>query len=297
MRASLIDVPPINGVIHLAEQIRISPSLLYAVAFNPRYITHRLRKKAGGYRTILIPPEPLRAVQRWVLRNVLDQVPVDLHASAYVRNRLTPPTLANAHPHVGNDYLMCLDFKDFFPSIDANRVRRVYYDLGYRGKGLHLLTALCTLHGNLPVGAPTSPALSNLVCRPLDKRIANYVRRFDVTYTRYADDLTFSANFPRTLDRVLPMIRRIISEEGFRENPAKYRRMGPARKRVVTGLVITNDACGIGVKRYRILRSRIWNNKGATDSYLEGMKAWLKTVDPDRYNALIRYEDEVRLHF
>lgn len=288
-----ISLPEIDGVQNLAQQIRISPSLLYGVAFTPRYKARQIKKKSSGFRTIHIPPEPLKAVQRWLVYNVLDLVPVDKHATAYVPGQ--SPIRANVEPHVGKEFLMCLDFENFFPSIGSDRIRQVFYSLNYSGKGLHLLTALCTLNGKLPVGAPTSPALSNLVCRTLDDRIANYVERRGVTYTRYGDDLTFSALKPQSLDRVLPMIRQIVEDEGFKENHNKYRRMGPSRKRTITGIILANgNSYGIGTKQFRILRSRVWNNKGSQDPYLEGMKAWIRNIDSAHYHALVNYEAYVK---
>lgn len=293
---SLFDLPPVPTLKGLAARVRLSPRLVYLVVFRPRYTVKVVEQKSGKHRQIEIPSRPLKGIQRWVARQILYKVPVDSHAFAYLprwRNE-APDILRNAQVHARNSHLMALDLEDFFHSISARRVRALFYSLGYRGRGLHLLTSICTYNDRLPVGAPTSPAISNLVCKRLDKRLANFCERRAIAYSRYSDDLTFSAKRREFLDQSLPMIRQIVGEEGFRENLAKYRRSGPGRRFVVTGLVRGPNGFGIGRARYRGLRSAVWHAQGALSPSLAGYLAFVNSVDGHRRAQLARVEDHAK---
>ncbi|MFW6162978.1 MAG: reverse transcriptase family protein, partial [Planctomycetota bacterium] len=217
------------------------------------YITFAVPKTTGGYRVLYAPKARLKQAQRWVHRRILDRVPLPdaVHGFAHGRSIHT-----NAAQHAGQAMVLTADLENFFPSITYRRVRGIFQAIGYGEEVAIALGLLCTVkpapkvceflggqhHRLLPQGAPTSPTLANLACRRLDARLGGLARAFGCTYTRYADDLTFSGDeaFERALPRFLPLLRRIIDEEGFRVNRRKmhFARRG-ARQRV-TGLVV-ND--------------------------------------------------------
>ncbi len=133
-----------------------------------------------------------------------------------------------AAKHCGEQMVLTFDLKDFFPNIGFREVYAIFRALGFPRPTALPLTAICTAWPNpvhntrhLPQGAPTSPALANLAALRLDARLSGLARRFDATYTRYADDLTFSGD--RTIAALLPIVPQIIRSEGFHPNPAKTR--------------------------------------------------------------------------
>src|SRR6185503_11868182 len=152
-----------------------------------------------------------------------------------------------------------LDLRDFFPTVHFRRVAGVFRSLGYGAEVASTLAALTTYRprlpggkvvwpGMLPQGAPTSPALANLACRRLDRRLAQLAAKVGAAYTRYADDLTFSfarAPEPR-IGRLLWWIEAICEQEGFLERPDKRRVLRANHQQRVTGIVV-ND--GIHVPR------------------------------------------------
>ncbi len=171
-------------------------------------------------------------------------------------------TLQNALPHLGKKYLRKFDFKDFFESISTERVYGLFYEFGYSPAVSHDLAALCTLKLSdykyislkgykqrcfkylydmnkavLAQGAPTSPAIANLICRGLDGRFAKYADLNGIQYTRYADDLTFSAD---SLD-LLPsfgFVNKVVREEALKLNYSKTGTYGPESRQMVTGILI-----------------------------------------------------------
>jgi RNA-directed DNA polymerase len=263
----LYGLPEIDGIVSLARHLRLSPATVYRSAFFPRYraVTVTVGRKT---REIQIPSWRTRRIQRWILHNILRPVPVDRHATAF-RDGLGVSPLAGVFKH-----------------------------LGYSGRGLDCLVRLCTHQGALPIGAPTSPALSNIVCYRLDRRIAAVVEPKGIVYTRYADDITLSAKNLDALNRAVPLVRKIFEEEGFRENRQKFRRMGPRVQRKVTGLILDPEqGFGIGRRQYRRLRAAVhrYRVRGTAAENLGGMLAYVKSVDEKRYQKLAKLYQGSRL--
>jgi retron-type reverse transcriptase len=125
--------------------------------------------------------------------------------------------------------------------------------MGYPAKAASLLASLCCLDEILPQGAPTSPALANLIFTPIDGEIAALAAKAGLVYTRYADDLSFSALEPIT-EEFRRRVAQIIRAAGFQINPNKSRLMGPKCCRQVTGLTV-NERLSIPREKRRQLRA------------------------------------------
>ncbi len=283
----MLGLPAITDLGSLADETALSRGLLYKLAVVSGNFYHRFEipKKSGGVRTILNPSREMKAVQAWILRNVLDHVHIHEAATGFRRGF---STLQNATPHLKNRYFVCLDIQDFFPSITYPKVYNVFRTLGYNAHMAHVFSQICTCDGRLPQGAVTSPALSNIVCIRLDRRISAFVGRRNIAYTRYADDLTFSAMSPNWLVAAMPTIRHIVEDQGFSLNVAKTRLMGPGQQRRVTGLVLGDGQVGVGRKQKRKLRAAIHhlllegaNEAGhaAKEAHVLGWCALLNSVD------------------
>ncbi len=206
-------------------------------------------KKSGGSRKIVAPDDELKDLQKKIAVLILNKV--DLH-EACTGYRAGKSIVDNAQPHVGQHFVLNMDLKDFFPSISANRVAGLFQSLGWTRPVATLLARLTTYKGALPQGAPTSPAIANLLCRRLDTRLNNFSRVRGWQYTRYCDDLTISgAGSP---DSDMLTIYSIIESEGFSVNLDKTRTRFKHQRQVVTGIVV-NQNIRIPREQRRLLRA------------------------------------------
>ena len=191
----LMSLPVFSDEKELAEVMHVDFRLIRKFCGGQKYFYRRytIPKSNGKRREILQPCKDLKALQSWILRNILDRLAPTPYATAYVKDK---NLLHNVSPHSANRYFLCLDLEDFFPSISDGRVANIFRLIGYSWRAAFFLSALCTCDGGLPQGAVTSPALSNLVAAKLDRRIAGFTSRRNIVYTRYADDITLSSNNP-----------------------------------------------------------------------------------------------------
>lgn len=211
------------------------------------------RKSLGGVRLIEAPKQVLKSVQRHILRDILDHVPVHRDVFGFVRGR---DCLAGAERHAGEAMVISFDLKNFFPSVAAARVFGLFRCLGYPEAVARLLTGFCTTRtpprilerlissdrpsyrqSHLPQGAPSSPALANLACFPLDRRLSGLATRIDANYSRYADDFTFSGD-RHIRASLMRMVPEIVADERFQLNPQKTRIMSANGLQVETRIVV-----------------------------------------------------------
>ena len=294
----LLGFPSFNTVKALAELMRIDSRRLSVLASRPErfYQKYRIPKRRGGWRQIYSPNKELKAVQAWILRNILDKLSTSPYATAYVKRR---GLLDNVSPHMNNRYFLSVDIRNFFPSVGALRVRQLFQTLGYSKLAANKLGRLCSYFSVLPQGAVTSPALSNLICLRLDRRLAGLVSRRNVVFTRYADDITFSTNNRNALPRLLPSVYRILRDESFEPHKEKTRVLGPRNRCLITGLVKSSShpVFGIGRKKKVEMRAVIHgflahgrSNPGyPSEASIEGWVQFLKNVDPASYSQMARY--------
>ncbi len=204
----------------------------------PRYRHFRIPKRHGGHRTIYEPAPELKRIQRRIHRRLLARLRCHEAATGFRPGR---SIVHNALPHVGKAVVVRMDLWEFFPSTRAERVHQYFRFLGWNRRTSQLLAKLCTHRGGLPQGAPTSPVLSNLVNYQLDARLDALARRLGATYTRYADDLTFSfaEDDPVAIRYLVRRTKTILAEYGYRFNQRK--KLAVCRRHQqqrVTGLVV-----------------------------------------------------------
>lgn len=246
---------PIFTRVHLARLLDVSEEELsdLAAPTGRHYDVFSIPKANGQRRTIQAPRPPLKKTQ-WRIAALLE--PVRLHPDAHGFRRQRS-ILTNARLHLDKQVVINLDVKDFFPSITFERVLGCLSALGYpRGVAL-LLTQLTTYRGVISTGAPTSPVLSNLICRRLDSRFANLGTRLNFRYSRYADDMTISSGDGGIVRR-LPFFREILREEGFEVHEQKIRIMRQGSRQQVTGVVV-NEQPNLPRHELRKLRAVIHN--------------------------------------
>ncbi|EFT3538882.1 MULTISPECIES: retron St85 family RNA-directed DNA polymerase [Salmonella] len=284
----LLSLPILENVDDLSHALRLPKEVILKFSFNNDKYYHRveMKKKTGGIRHIESPLRELKAIQRWVLRTILDKLSPSVYAKGFVRGK---SILDNAKPHEGNQYVLNLDLQDFFTNVKASHVYTLFKNIGYNNNIAFILTSFCTKGGYLPQGAPTSPALSNLVCLRLDHRISTYCKKRALTYTRYADDLCISGNKILILQKASYLIKDIICNEGFIINSKKEKFLGPKVRREVTGLTVTPKIT-ISKKNYCIYRKRIYdlvrNNIPNKYEIIEGILSFVKSIDKDKEKKL-----------
>ncbi|HYT94151.1 MAG TPA: reverse transcriptase domain-containing protein [Gemmataceae bacterium] len=271
-----------------------------------------IAKKTGGLRSISAPKAALARAQRWVFDNILMRLEVEPQVHGFVPGH---SILSNATPHVGKQVVVNLDVKDFFPSVTFRRVKGLFQAFGYSEHVATVFALLCTepprvaaeVDGKvyhvalservLPQGACTSPAITNALCRRLDRRLAALAKRHGYSYTRYADDLTFSGDNGKAVGRLLRSVRAIVLAEGFTEHPRKTRVMRRANRQEVTGVTV-NTRPTVSRKEVRTLRAILHNaardglekqnrtNHPNFAAYLRGRVEFVCMVDPKQAEVL-----------
>lgn len=264
-----------------------------------RYKVYNIPKRTGGYREIAHPAPELKIAQRVIVSKLLVNLPVHPCATAY---RKGSSIRLNAERHVHNRPILKYDFCDFFPSIteqswlvycsenglldreDAIRAARLLFR---RAKGSTIL--------RLSIGAPSSPMLSNVMMNDFDREVHERVSSHKITFTRYADDLTFSAEKTwnlREVDGILASVLANMRSPRLRINEKKTAFITPKFARKVTGLVLTNDQrISIGRDRKRLIRASInYYQRGilsdAQVARLSGMLAFVKDVEPEFFTRM-----------
>jgi retron-type reverse transcriptase len=270
------------------------------------YVFFTVPKKSGGVRRLSAPHRDLAVAQRKIFHEILRKIPVHDAAHGFVTAR---SIVTNARPHVGAQIIINLDLKDFFPSITFPRIRGILTATGFSPCAATILALLCSesprqvlgLGGQqlfvatgpraLPQGACTSPVLANLAARFLDARLVGLAKRFGWTYTRYADDLTFSAMDPAVdIGRMLTAIRNVVDDEGFTVNEEKTTVLRRSHAQEVTGLVVNQrpKAPRKLIRRIRAILHRARHDGLAAQNrenlphftdWLQGMIAYIAMTD------------------
>lgn len=197
--------------------------------------------KKGKLRTIYAPKTEFGAVLRSIDRKLLRRVPLSEPLHGY---RVGCSPRSNAQAHLGNIIMCKLDIKNFFPSIHYTKVKKLFGNIGCSEEVARLLTTLTTVDYTVPHGFNTSPSLSNIVLSNLANRLKNLCEKYRLVVTLYSDDITISGNLKEEklrkiiTNNLIPAIREISKQEGFRLNPEKIKILGKRDRREVTGLTI-----------------------------------------------------------
>ena len=239
----------------LEQDLGISAKTLYAVSNNisKHYHKAKLPKKSGGFRNLSVPDGVLKSIQKRIAEVLLIHMPVSRYAKAY---RFGSTTLRNAKHHVGKQVVLKLDILHFFDSIRYSTVKdKVFPEEIYAEPLRILLTMLCYYKDALPQGAPSSPAITNIILYEFDEQIGQWCRARRIAYTRYCDDMTFSGNFDPA--EVIRFVRLELKKMGFLLNEQKTRIQRPGQQQTVTGIVV-NEKMSIPADFRRKLRQELY---------------------------------------
>lgn len=318
------DLPVFASLTELAESMGTDMAglryLLYQrkVSKNTHYHTFEIPKKSGGKRKISAPKTRLKNLQRWVLENILDKMPVEDTTHGFIRER---SILTNAYPHLKQDIIINIDLKDFFPSIDFRRVKGLFNKLGYSEQMSVIFALICTQAETettlmdgvtyyvqkgkrfLPQGSPASPAISNLIAYRLDKKVKGLADKYNFIYTRYADDLSFSTSKENenNIARLLYFLSEIIKSEGLTIHPDKTYIMRNSGQKKVTGIVVNEkpNIERVMLRRFRALlhnlevngwRDQKWGKAENLIHSVEGYIHFIKMVNPEKS---IKYQEQL----
>jgi RNA-directed DNA polymerase len=277
---------------------------------NPHYRTFSIKKRTGGQRTIHAPHPVLKIVQSWIARNILADANIHEAAKAY---KTGESIVDNASPHCEAEWLLKLDICDFFHNCSERQVYYVFKSMNYSSLLSLELARLCTKVddkrplrrwnntnkqykieeyssfrvGSLPQGAPTSPALSNLIFEALDEILFMLSLKYSGCYTRYADDLTFSFN-NSTRAKVLDFKRQVSDELkkfGFEINKKKTRVIPPGARKIVTGLNVNGSQPSLT----RELRDKI-----KADLYYCKKYGVVNHCEKNKYQSIIGFSNHMK---
>ena len=287
-----------------------------------QHYTYAFRKRACGPPRLIEAPKPsLKTMQRHILEEILDAVPAHTAAHGFVAGR---SCRGGAAVHVGAAVVACFDIADFFPTTPLGRVHALFRSLGYPHAAARVLTRLCSTatpesilgrvpdphrhtraalqaycRPHLPQGAPTSPALANLVAYRLDARLAGLAASLGGWYTRYADDLAFSGDsaFARRTAVLTQAVAAIVADEGYRLNERKTRIMRSGHRQQITGIVV-NAHPNVPRQSFERLKAILHNcQRNGLDAenrerhpdfraHLAGRVGWVEHVNPERGRKL-----------
>ena len=293
--------------------------LLYNIKTDNLYNSFTILKKNGGERVIHAPKKELKFLQK-KLSNVLWECYLEsIESKSKDKNFKTPvlshafekgkSIITNSQMHRNKKYILNIDLKNFFDSFNFGRVRGFFIkdrDFAVSPEIATVIAQIACYQGKLPQGAPSSPIITNLITRILDYRIVKIAKKYRFTYSRYADDMTFSTNrelnsnklrASKELDNFLTELEEVIISSGFEINPKKTRLSNNMQRQEVTGLVVNKK---INVKREYIKNTRAMafqlykdgafeiDKKPGTINQLTGRFAFIFQID--QYNNYLLYK-------
>jgi len=316
-------IPAIESIGALAEWFHLTPGELDWFADlkdlgrrakdHPRlrhYHYRVLKKASGAIRLIEAPKERLKALQRQILSQILDKIPIHPAVHGFVKGRSIKTFVA---PHVGQRVVLRMDLQDFFPSISGARIQAFFRTAGYPEPVADLLGGICTnatprdiwdgadwdvrslyARPHLPQGASASPALANLCAYRVDCRLSGLAKSAGATYTRYADDLAFfgDASFERRVERFSTHVAAILHEEGFTVHHRKTRIMRQGVRQHLAGLV-ANQKLNVIRADFDRLKATLTNcirhgpvSQNLSRSHLEGRVGFMDSINPTKAKRL-----------
>lgn len=312
------NLPAFSGEESLADAMEISVRDLRFLAFNRavskvnHYRRFTLPKKSGGVRKISAPRAHLKNAQRWILENLLKKIELNKNAHGFKDGA---SIMTNATPHLESSILINIDLENFFPTFTFPRVKGMFMGLGYSNKIATILALIATeadveefeSDGEiwyvacgervLPQGSPSSPAITNIICRALDQALAKVAGKLGFIYSRYADDMSFSSKEDIPKEDVGKLMRRvnyIIARAGLKINKKKtsYSRKGGRKE--VTGIIVNNEKASVPRKKLKAFKAvlfqidkdgpegKTWGNSDNLFEAILGYAHFIKMVDEEK---------------
>ena len=239
----------------LESDLGFSLKTLYALSNNLKkhYVSVEIPKRSGGVRRLSVPDKILKQVQRKITDVILSKMPISKYATAY---RYGSSVAKNAVGHIGKPKILKLDILRFFDSVYYSALKEKVFVKERFSEPVRILLAMLCYHGDvLPQGAPSSPAITNIIMRDFDEKVGNWCEERGISYTRYCDDMTFSGEFEHS--EVERFVKSELLKCGFVLNTEKTVAVGAGKRQTVTGIVV-NKKLNLTSEYLRKLRQEIY---------------------------------------
>ena len=297
-----------TDLVTVARYLRFAPQRLYYLIHNKNHLYYEfeIRKLNDPSKTrkIVSPIKELKGVQRVILKEILEQVPISDQAFAYIKGR---SVVAAAKNLLGQQNVLRLDIADFFPTISDRRVYGLFASLGFCPKTSWIFAQLSTHNGRLAQGAPTSPYISNLICRGLDRHLNALATSWDLRYLRYSDDIYFHGYPTFNSNKLTAYVEKILRDHGFRMNKSKIRYHGKGIPRNTLGVLTHGRVIQLPRRARKNYRAAFFkaskNPKWGLEniSILSGMAEYYKAIYGSNstyleYKNIIKTVRALRLH-
>lgn len=263
------------------------PDKLLAYLFHEKienfYTQIEIPKKSGGLRKINVPHKQLKSVHKKILNLFRDNYEKRGLSTSFSHGfEKNKSIISNAKLHKDKRYVLNMDLENFFDSFHFGRVRGyLNKNFDFTNEEATVITNLICYRGVLPQGASTSPIVTNMICRFMDFKMINLAKRYRCTYTRYADDLTFSTNNPKIeieLKNFIKDVERILNKAGFSINKKKTRLQYQNSTQKVTGLVV-NEKVNVENSYYRLTRAMAHTLYKTGEYTINGEKGTIKQLE------------------
>lgn len=278
INSTVLSIESITSLEDLRKKMGVKKKYFYRVLFSHDKFYREImvpKRKNGQFRKLSVPSMALKNMQRWILDSILYKISVNENATGFVPSR---SIVTNAYNHLAKKYILKLDIKDFFPSIGFGKVLDVFQKLGFPKEISSALANICIYKDELPQGAPTSPYLANIICKQMDSRIGSLCKKYELNYTRYADDITISGD--RRLFWIEKQIEKIVDSCHFKLNKEKTVRLKPGDRKRITGIIV-NEKISVPKNIKRTLRQNIYYiEKHGLESHLDRIQF---TGPPNQY--------------
>lgn len=294
----------------ISAELGANPLQIWNIVHSANYLYryYPIEKRNGQTRNIFHPSKRLKVLQRWVANRIFKKLPVHPVATAYIKGTSIRD---NAVPHANSQFIQKLDFENFFESITGQDIRRLLTArqdvVALSQNDINVIVRIVSRNDRLTIGAPSSPTISNAILFDFDTAVSTACQKIGLSYSRYADDLTFSCAMPDTVGSIVPIIEALIANTAsprLKLNAAKTISVSKKHRRMVTGLTLTTDG-RVSVGRARKREARALIHQWATDGlpseiqdYLRGLLAFINSAEPEaiasmqnKYEA--RYNDNV----
>ena len=280
-------------------ELRAITYVLYKKGIEKSYTSFEIPKKAGGTRVIDSPNKQLKRIQRRLGKKIYD-----IHKNYLDQNRIASNIshgfevgkgiITNARIHKNKKYLLNIDIANFFSSVNFGRVQGYFnksQEFLFSKEVSTIISQLVCYDKKLPQGAPTSPIISNLIFNIVDLRILSLAKKYKLSYTRYADDMSFSTNnraFQTDYINFIQELRNLLENSGFEINDNKTRLEYYSSRQEVTGLTV-NKKINVSrkfIKQTRAMVDQLFKTNGfsidntfGTEEQLEGRLAFINQLD------------------
>lgn len=258
---------------NMAQVLKQEEHQLALMATKPLYFQFEVPKKNGDFRAIEAPNHELKRIQRelnfYLQACYLEYRPSASHGFIVTVGREMNPIgiKTNALSHKDAAIMVNVDFEDFFHQISIKRVQSLVrnYFPSFDDELVHWISEITTFNGRLPMGAPTSPVLSNFHCIAFDQDVSIRAKANGWVYTRYVDDISISSVSSESLEQLESFMKMLCAEYELKLNNSKTALFGPNQMKEITGLVI-DDPISIQTSFYAELKKDIERLKSISEA-------------------------------